>query len=458
MSSLRRTALVWTTVLLAFVGVVAVSIAYALARREAGTFLDSQLRQIALNVGDGLPETAGPPVDHDPEDEFSVAIFDRQGEVVRRAPPDIDIPLQETVGFSNIASGGDVWRVYTSSDGVRTIQVAQRMSVREELAADAAVDAAMPILVVIPLSWIVIGWAMNQLLGRLNALASRIASDSAHTDVLVPLAGVPQEVAPLIQAMNSLIARLRAALLQQRQFVSDAAHELRTPLAALQVQVDGLASAERSVLPERQAALAQGVRRAAALVEQLLRLARLEEPGPALAVEPVAIIPILLSSIADQVAIAERRGVDVGVLKLEPFLVDGTADDLRVLFGNLLENAVRYTQCGGTVDVSAQLLETGGVVEIIDSGPGIPAGAADRIFDRFFRAAPADSEGTGLGLAIVRRIAERHDYAVSVTNRTDGRRGVAARITFAGAKMLAEDTAGARTFEEGVEYGHVSNT
>lgn len=430
MTSLRRTALVWTTILLAVVGALAALIAYAFAHREAAAFLDSQLRQIALNAGEGLPETAGPPVDHEPEDEFSVTIFDAQGRIVRRAPPHIHISRQSAPGFSDLVAGGDQWRVYTSSDGERTVQVAQRTSVREELAASAALDAAMPILIVIPLSWIMIGWVMNRLLRGLKTLGSRIAGQSAHTNGLVPLDGIPQEIVPLVEAMNALTARLRAALSQQRQFVADAAHELRTPLAALQVQVDGLARAATSEIPQRRAALAAGIQRCGTLVRQLLQLARLEDSDKIDRGEEISVVPVLLHSIAGHVPLAENKSVDIGLLDQSAFSVVGVREDLRVLFDNLLDNAVKYTAPGGTVDIFAKVEAGVGSVEFVDSGLGIPSDAMDRIFDRFFRAAPADTQGTGLGLAIVHRIAERHGYTVTVSNRSDGKRGAVSRVVF----------------------------
>jgi two-component system OmpR family sensor kinase len=442
MTSLRRTALVWMTVLLALVGVVAVLISYEFARREAGTFLDGQLRQISLNAGEGFPESAGPPVDHDPEDEFSVMIWDAQGTVAHRSPSDIDIPRQDRLGFTTIRAAGDRWRVYTSSDGVRTVQVAQRTSVRDELAESAALDAALPILLVIPVAWLVIGWAMNRLLGRLDTLTARIAAQTASSLEPLPIAGVPLELVPLIKAMNNLIARLEGALAQQRQFLSDAAHELRTPLAALQILVDGLKDADPRQLPERRAQLAQGVKRAGGLVKQLLRLAKLEAYEAELPKKDADLLDLILTSVASHIEIAQSKGVDLGIVEQASLPVRGAPAELLVLLDNLLDNAVRYTAEGGTVDVAIRRIATGGEITITDTGRGIPADAVDRIFDRFARAAPVEIEGTGLGLSIARRIAERHGYEIGVFNRTDGQRGVIARVAVPAAAIhgAAADT------------------
>ena len=163
-------------------------------------------------------------------------------------------------------------------------------------------------------------------------------------------------------------------------------------------------------------------------MNQLLRLARLDEPTPTLSREAVEVAPILLACVADYVEIAARKGVDIGVIKQIPAIFRGSAAELRVMLENLIDNAVRYTPTGGTVDISLRRKGLKTVIEVIDSGPGIPPGAEERIFHRFFRAGRADAEGTGLGLAIVRRIAERNGITVTVGNRTDHQRGVRARV------------------------------
>ncbi len=428
MTSLRRTALIWMTLLLTLVGAVAALITYRFETNEASEFLDGQQRQIALNAGEGLRKSMAPPADQDREDEFSVTIWNANGQVIHATMPEVQIPRQSQQGFSDVSLAGQRWRVYMATDGSRTIQVAQRTAVREELAQSAAIAVAAPLLIVIPLSWIVVGWAMNRMLGRLDTLARELAERSAHTDKPIMLDGIPSEVVPMVNGMNRLIARLRAAFEQQKQFLADAAHELRTPLAAIQIQADGLASGAPDAVAERKAAITEGVRRASGLVNQLLRLARLDGPPPAESNERVEIAPLLLGCVADYVEIAGRKDVDIGVIGQVPATFHGSPDELRVLLENLIDNAVRYTPPGGAIDVCLRREGERAVIEVVDSGPGIPQGAEERIFDRFFRAAPADIEGTGLGLAIARRIAERNGISVTVANRTDGQRGVRARV------------------------------
>jgi two-component system, OmpR family, sensor kinase len=242
----------------------------------------------------------------------------------------------------------------------------------------------------------------------------------------IPLAAVPTEVVPVVKSMNGLIERLRSALDTQKRFLADAAHELRTPLAAMQIEVEGLSSATTESLAERKTALSRGMRRASALVDQLLRLARLDEPARSVS-ENVDIAQLLLDCVGDHVVIADRKGVDLGVDAPAEATLPGNREELRVLFSNLIENAVRYTPAGGTVDVNLKVLGSRAVVEALDTGCGLPPGAGARVFDRFYRGARG-TEGSGLGLAIARRIAERNGLVLTVQNRSDGQSGVLARV------------------------------
>lgn len=432
MTSLRSTALLWMTLLLTLVGTSAALIAYHLADEQASEFLDNELRQIAMSSGENsLKHLTPAPIGKDLDDKFAVTIWDSTGRIIRQTMPSVQLPRQSPLGFIDVSAGGLRWRVYTASSGERTIQVAQLDTEREELARNTAIGVAAPILIVIPLSWLVVGWAMSRMLGRLDTLAEELAKRSASADEAISLEGIPTEVVPLVKGMNNLIARLRAAFAQQKQFLSDAAHELRTPLAAIQIQADGLASGSPDMDGERRAAITAGIRRASSLVNQLLRLARLDEAPLRQSSETVDLASLLLECVEDYFHIVARKGVDIGVIEQQAATCRGSAAELRVLLDNLIDNAVRYTPPGGTIDVSLRRKEDGAVIEIIDSGIGIPQGAEKRIFDRFFRAAPADIEGTGLGLAIARRIAERNGISIAIGNRTDGRQGVRAHIELA---------------------------
>jgi two-component system OmpR family sensor kinase len=430
MSSVRHTALVWMTLLLTAVGAVAVVISYQLARNEAASFLDGQLRQIALNAGEGLPEIAGPPVEHDPEDDFSIEIWNAAGELLRASPATIILPRQSAVGFSTINADHEDWRIYTSADDRRTVQVAQRMSVRHEIAERAAIESAAPILLVIPLAWLVIGWSLGRVLGQLTKLARTIAERGADSKEPIPTAGVPQEVTPLVEAMNILIGRLQHALDQQRRFVSDAAHELRTPLTALHLQIQNLGTAAtRKNEPSSTSELSCGIRRASALLDQLLRMARFDTPVEVAQRQRIDLAELLTACVADHIHIASTNGVDLGITARERALILAVPAELKILLGNLIDNAVRYTPNGGTVDVSLRCQDEGAAVEVADTGCGVSECDLPKLFDRFFRVAPPHIEGSGLGLAIVDAIAKRNGLSVRIENRRD-RTGLLARVSF----------------------------
>jgi two-component system OmpR family sensor kinase len=437
MTSLRRTALLWMTAMLSIVGIAGAAVSYRLASDEATAFLDSQLRQIALNAGEGVTDTADPPIQHDPEDDFIVEIWNGAGERLHASRSAVNIPRRSQAGFADVHTAGEEWRVYASSDGARTVQVAQRAAVRREIAQHTAISAATPIVVVIPLAWLLIGWALGRFLGRLTTVASTIAERSLDSKDPIPLEGVPKEVSPLVVAMNSLIERLHHALDQQRRFVSDAAHELRTPLTALRLQIENLQhEAGQGVTEACLTDLERGTRRASALVEQLLRMARYDASREGDAAELVDLPELLKSCLADHLPIAESRGVDLGITAMERAYVLGARSELKNLFANLIDNAVRYTPSGGAVDVNIRPCGDRAVVEIADTGCGISKDLLSRVFDRFFRAAPPGIEGNGLGLSIVKAIADRHDLEVELGLRDRG--GLVATVSGAAFRRTAD--------------------
>ncbi|NEU14410.1 two-component sensor histidine kinase [Methylobacterium sp. BTF04] len=418
--SLRRTALGWMTALLAGIGLAAMVAAYVLARGEASDFLDGQLRQVALNAGPGLTDADAPPAaDQDPEDQLAVSIW-KDGQLLR-SDRGVDALRPERTGYADVVMGGEAWRTYATANGTTMVRVAQREVVRTEFARHAALGALAPLLLLIPLSWIVVGWAMNRVLGRLDHLVQNLAGRGATANGPLPSRGVPAEVAPLVEAMNGLIRRLQAALDAQKRFVADAAHELRTPLAAMQIQIGALDGNHG----ERRTALAEGIARASRLVDQLLRLARLDDTAGSR--ETVDFGQVLLDCVADHVVFAQGKGIDLGVEIETPARIRAVEDELRTLFASLIDNALRYTPAGGQVDVMLRLQDGEVVATVRDTGCGLPPGSASRLFDRFFRAAPPGIEGTGLGLAIARRAAERNGLGLTVENRRDGQ-GVIAEV------------------------------
>ncbi|ANL57308.1 ATP-binding protein [Rhizobium phaseoli] len=429
--SIRRTAFIWLAGLMATIGVCAATTSYFLVRNEASDFLDNQLRQIALYVGDARssPETgpdSGAP--HDPEDDFVIQAWDAAGKPLRQSHPAVGIPRQPATGFVDISTVSNYWRVYTLAAPDRTVQVSQDMSVREELAANAALQAALPIIVLIPLSLLTLSWIIDRIMARLNRLAVAVASRDTTVDSPVPIDDVPAEVVPFVSSINLLLARLRALLEKQRRFISDAAHELRTPLSALQIQIDNLRQDDRDGrFSQGLAELEAGIGRATRLVNKLLRLARYDAHETAPTSQAIDLVQLALDTVARLTPLAESRGVDLGITRQDKAFTIGALADFEIILENLIENAVRYTPASGIVDVAVL---TGGQeirIEIRDTGPGIAGEDLPRVFERFFRAGAQDSEGSGLGLAIAKAAAERQGARVTLAPREE-RHGLIASV------------------------------
>ena len=276
---------------------------------------------------------------------------------------------------------------------------------------------------------------MHRGLRPLSRFAQALKARSPESLDPVPGLAAPQEVEPLIAALNDLLGRMQAAQAMQRAFVADAAHELRSPLAALQLQLQLVERAESTeARVEAIAELKAGLERATHTVQQMLTLARLE-PGAAERVRaPVSLADLTRGVVLEQAPLAEARGIDLGLVAADAAaVVAGDAEALRILLANLVGNALRYTPSGGQVDVACGMVDGQACLEVADSGPGIPPAERERVFDRFYRGVVSGEGGTrggsGLGLSIVRAIVERHGAHVILDEAVLG--GLRVRVIFA---------------------------
>jgi two-component system, OmpR family, sensor kinase len=430
MNSLRRTITIRAMAMLAAVGIVAAASTFALVSYEMNKFLDAQLQEIAVNVGPGDRNDAGPLLDSEDEDLLVVRIWDRSGELVHRSGPAIDIPWEAKPGLSDVTADGQDWRLYRWSHAQHDIQIAQSWSARREIALHAATGAALPLLLAVPFASLVMGWSISRTMRGLLRLSADIGRRSVDAREPLRTVGVPEEVAPLITAIDKLVARHQEALEAQRRFVADAAHELRTPLAALQIQTENLISAD---LPHQTRELAEelrgGVRRASHLASQLLEMARTE--GPSLRCrQKVDLQALATSLLSDFYPLADERNIQLAMTVDGPCSVEGDPETMRKLLSILLDNAITYSKPDGSVELRIGKTDGGHAIEVIDGGPGIAEEAMPFIYDRFFRAAPPEIEGTGLGLAIAKSTAEREGLHLSHRNRHDGS-GLIAVVAFA---------------------------
>ncbi|MGP1676287.1 MAG: sensor histidine kinase [Giesbergeria sp.] len=432
MISIRRQLLLWLLSGLALAVVVASARIYTQTLAEANELFDYHLRQMAASLPNNafgpLPPSSSSGLET--EDGFVVQIWDRNGLELYFSRPASKLPQRATLGFSTVDTPHGSWRVFSALEQDNVVQVAQPMSVRRDLAAGMALRALVPLLALLPvlgiLIWITIGRGL-QPLDRIARALDRRTPDSLDA---LPQDKLPIEIRPLVQALNELLARLARALESQKAFVADAAHELRTPLTAVQLQIQ---LAERAKTDEeREAAFArlkQGQSRAAHLVQQLLTLAR-EEPGVAAYKHaPVDLAELARLVLSEYAPLAAKKNIDIGLSHEAQASIPGEREALRVMLGNLVDNAIRYTPAGGSVDVALRVQQRNAVIEICDTGPGIPQEDRARVFDRFYRRVATHVAGSGLGLAIVKNIADRHHASILLDDRVPGP-GLRVSVTF----------------------------
>jgi two-component system OmpR family sensor kinase/two-component system sensor histidine kinase QseC len=430
MRSIRAQLLLALLALAVASSLLAGALTYRRVLAETSTLFDYQLRQMALSLRSQVslaPRVELPPDQGD--SDFVVQIWDAFGARVYLSRPGLPILDRTFLGYADLQLQGEPWRAYglQTIDGV--IQIAQPMRVREALARRAALRVIVPLLLWLPLLALAILVIVRTSLRPLHRLAAEVEQRDAYSLAAVSMRRLPREVAPLVRELNRLLARLDAAFSAQRAFTADAAHELRSPLTALRLQLQLLErAADDTARHEARANLAAAMTRATHLVEQLLTLARQEPPDAGRELHPIALESPVREASADCGALAQARRIDLRV-DLDPEApVRGDPEALRMLARNLIDNAIRYSPAGSSVRVSVRGTPTGALLQVADQGPGIPPPERERVFDRFYRRAADADGGSGLGLAIVKAIAERHHARVSLDDAPDG--GLQASVAF----------------------------
>jgi two-component system sensor histidine kinase QseC len=429
--SLKRRLL---TLLVASVGgvwVVAAAGNYLAAHRELDALLDAQLAQstrLLLSQAHEEPDelvVPDPAVDEPYGHTIAYQIWAGGEQLAVRSTgaPDTRLSRLED-GFSYATVGARRWRVFSAWDESRhvLVQVGEDHGVRERIARRIAVNGLLPMVLVLPLLGGLLWLTVARGVGPLARLGDEVARRGSRN--LEPLADadLPSETAPLVERLNDLFARLRAALENERRFTADAAHELRTPLAALRAQAEvaqGAPAAE-----EAHTALdrvIQGCDRMSRVVEQLLQLARMEEQAWEPRRGAVDVAAQTRRVMAEIAPAALEQGVSIELDTTAEPTLRADAALLEVLVRNLVDNAVRHGGAGGTVSVRVGEAADLVVIEVEDQGPGLPEVERLQLGRRFFRARGARGVGTGLGLSIVERIAEAHGGAVEYLAGQGGR-------------------------------------
>lgn len=437
--TLRRQLLAWLVWPLLVLWLVSSFFDYDITNRFVNLAYDRALLESALDIGRqvkvsndriyvDLPEIAVQMLQTRESGRVYYLVTGPQNEYVTGEPdlPPPSDPSSGSVNYYDEIYRGRPVRIVTlhlpidtgSTEGLVTVQVAENRSARTEFARQILAKQVLPQALLIIITGMMLWYAVGRGLAPLGTLRKEIESRS-HLDLSpVPEEDAPQEVRPLIHAINELLERLSLALAAQQRFIADAAHQLRTPIAGLKTQTE---LALRQTPPGAAQATLRQIRtateRTTRLVNQLLSLARAEPPvGRVMrAVQRIDVTALAREAATDWVPNALERGIDLGFDDTSKgTYIEGDSFLLREMLNNLLDNAIRYTQSGGQVTVRVNCADRNTVLCVEDNGPGIPDTERGHVFQRFYRVLGTGVEGCGLGLAIVHEIAQSHGAQVSL--------------------------------------------
>ncbi|MCP5143918.1 MAG: sensor histidine kinase N-terminal domain-containing protein [Gammaproteobacteria bacterium] len=391
------------------------------ARREIGALLDYQLQQHAIALSNRLNVPFSRAViTPAPDQQLLVRISDLRSGIEYYSHSGVQLPQVRIPGFSDAEAAGERWRVFALASGARIVEVAQPITVRQRLAAQIAARIMWPAAAAIPLLVALGWWVMGRVLQPTARLARDIGQRRADSLEPMPVAPLPDELRTVVVALNSLIGRINTSLEEQRRFVADAAHELRSPLTALklQAQLMSRAIANGDGVPDM-TQLNAAITRMTRMVEGLLALARLDSNQDESPREQIDLLAIASTVCQENQLLAQQRSITLKCNGLPGLNVWGDKASLHTLVTNLVDNALRYTPDGGEVEVALRRAD-GIELTVCDSGPGIPVAERERVFDRFYRLPGSQSSGSGIGLSIVRRIIDVHHGRVELGESTMG--------------------------------------
>ncbi len=431
--SLRRHLSMTLGSVIVFAGLVAALASFGIAYFEATEFQDDMLRQVAaLDVGDtgqfSLPKLSL-------QDTKSIPISDPESRIIVIHLPRDSMPawihLSQNSrpawfagdllpGLHTLNSDSGDLRVFVrdTETGGRLV-VAQLTAARDEIAVNSALQTLIPLLLLLPLLvWLIVRIVRSEL-APITQLSRSLDEQPADRPQAIADDDLPDEITPFVHAINRLLARVNLLIGQQRRFIADAAHELRSPLTALSLQAQNLLHAgSLDAVRERVVPLQDGIERARHLTEQLLSLARTQASDAEASAVDVSVLAREL--MAEHLPLAEAKGIDLGLEETASLSMRGSREALRLIVRNALENALKYTPVGGEVTLRLLSDEKDDVIEVVDNGPGIPASERERVLDAFYRMSGADGEGSGLGLVIAREAAIRLGGMLSLHERHDG--------------------------------------
>jgi len=436
--SLQRRLLVYLLLCAPIVWAVALVASADRARTEVNELFDTEIIRLARQVQATLVGVSSPgqvllgPTQGGEADlaDLAVAVWNAEGRLLLVDREGVQLPRRsEAVGFVEMDFSGDPWRVYylQSPRGEWLVAAGQRIHERDELVWNLVSSQLLPWLLVLPILMLAMAWAVRQALRPVRTLTVELQRRSADDLQPVPAAHAPAELQPMLLAMNGLFARIEATLARERRFTADAAHELRTPLAALRASWDVQRRAgDAAERRQAEARLGAGLDRMDRLVSQMLALSRVDATDRLADAAAVDWPPLVEQVMTDVLPLAERRRIELGCDwppgAHAPFPLRGDAGLLAVLLRNLIDNAVRYAPEGSAVS----LRFTAGGLTVENDGPSLPAEDLAHLGERFHRPEGQSEGGSGLGISIAQRIAALHGLTLVYRARNDGTGVVAA--------------------------------
>jgi len=328
---------------------------------------------------------------------------------------------QQSVGFSEVEYNHETWRIYTQAvpNSAVTIEVGEKRALRNKLVANILLQLSFSLLILVPAVGLLIWLGIKSGLGTIRTLVREIRSRSPDDLSSIPVEDLPRDLSPLGKSINQLLAKLEHSLTAERRFSDHAAHQLRTPLAGLKLQLQMLAKEDDE--RERMALigdLTRSTNRATHLVEQLLRAARVSHQPVNMKALPL--YHIAASVIAEVAKVAAEKQLDISLEGQEEANVRADELLMKLMIGNLLDNAIKYTPISGKIRIS--LLPRDGMwcLTISDTRPGISESEREAVFHRFYRAANPVTDGAGLGLAIVGEIIDRLSATIALKTPENG--------------------------------------
>ncbi|MDY7537884.1 ATP-binding protein [Undibacterium sp. RTI2.1] len=404
---------------------------YLKLRHETNELFDYQLKQIVRSFPANMTLQESEIADTHPGKKIVVQVWNKKERLVFTSNSAINLPKYGVNGFFEVTENKKHWRIYSEKNNYQVVQAGQLISDREKIEYSLALRSLIPVLISIPLLGLLIWFVVGHSLKPLNKLATALGERSADALHQLDPSGYSSEIVPIVLATNALLARVDHSINLQKMFVTDAAHELRTPLAALKLQLQLVEKTQHE--EDRKAGILKlhvRLNRATHLVQQLLTLARHSNFDSEIKFEKISLHQIAKQVVADFSLLAEYKNIDLGVdAPNGEISIFAHEESIRIMLGNLIDNAIRYTGRSGKIDVISGLENKLPYLAVIDNGVGISLAARERIFDRFYRCEGSGESGSGLGLTIVKNIVEQFKAKISVCDGINGQ-GTVFKIIF----------------------------